>query len=138
MYSAMHVNTGINRSKLIKSGSSKTVTANISAGKTVADSAVPKSVLTNTSVYSKKSIRDQISSHLEILGESCLRIGNIQDNLFSFMNKQSLSDSPTVIALSYSLIGKEKSKIKDVIFKLLVAINMNEEALLLKKFWENK
>jgi len=81
------------------------------------------------------SLRDQINSQVKKLQESCLRIGSLQDNLIAIMRTSISAASPTVIESSYSLMDMERNRVRSVLYSLLVAINMPDEAALLMKYW---
>lgn len=82
------------------------------------------------------SLRDRIDEQTRNLIDSCLRIGSIQDNLLSyFKDRAKTYNNPTVIESSYQLMDMERSRIRSVLYQLLVMLNMTEEALLLSNHW---
>ena len=86
------------------------------------------------------SLRDRITESLGNLGESCLRIGSYQDNIISYFNSTNTStsiDSPNVIESSYMLMNMVRSRIRAVLYGLLIMLNMPDEALVLRKFWSD-
>lgn len=89
-------------------------------------------------MYNKRafSLREKIDEQARNLVDSCLRIGSIQDNLlYYFKDRARAYDNPTVVESSYQLMDMERSRIRSVLYQLLVMLNMTEEALLLNNHW---
>ena len=94
-----------------------------------------------TPIYNQKtfSLREKIDEQTKNLVDSCLRIGSIQDNLlFYFKDRVRSHDNPTVFQSSYHLMDMERSRVRSVLYQLLVMLNMTEEALLLSKHWNER
>ncbi len=88
----------------------------------------------NTHGFKKFSIREKIDEQVKNLLDSCLRIGSIQDNLLSHF-RRSMYNSPTVVESSYQLLEMERSRVRSVLYQLLVMLNMTDEALILSNYW---